>query len=148
MAGKPDHHREWADAAPCLPPSGKTSKPMYFACNSFVDSEIGRVIDAVDRLCPGNTVVIFTSDHGETLCAHGINTKGPAMYEQTTHIPLIVRDPRSRANGTVDDALISHVDLLPTMMELAWMDRPPYIEGRSFAPRLTGADDGSAAIAD
>jgi len=142
LEGKPNHHREWADAVRCLPPSGKVRRPLYFGCNSFVDSEIGRVIDAVDRLCPDNTVVLFTSDHGETLCAHGINTKGPAMYEQTTHIPLIIRDPRSPAGGTVDDALISHVDLVPTMMELAGMDRPPYLEGRSFAARLTGGDDG------
>ncbi|MCD6365123.1 MAG: sulfatase-like hydrolase/transferase, partial [Planctomycetes bacterium] len=123
-------------------PSGKIVKPMYFGCNSFIDSEIGRVIDAAERLSPNDTWIIYTSDHGDMFSAHGLNTKGPCMYEEITHIPLIIRSPGGTPGGTVDDALVSHIDLLPTMLELAGMDIPPYLDGRSLAPRLAGRDDG------
>ena len=141
LADKPSHHREWAEAANCRVPGGKIQNPLYLGCNSFVDSEIGRVVDAVDKYCPDNTWIIFTSDHGDMMGAHALNAKGPAMYEEITHIPLIIQKPGKQDAGTVDHALVSHIDLLPTMLELSGMDVPDILDGRSLCPRLNGEDD-------
>ncbi|MCF6176993.1 MAG: sulfatase-like hydrolase/transferase [Victivallaceae bacterium] len=143
LANKPDHHREWAAACPARVPSGKHIMPNYFGCNSFIDNEIGRVIDAVKEYTPENTWIIYTSDHGDPFCSHGMNTKGPTMYEEITHIPLIIRKPEGTDQGQVDNALVSHLDLLPGMLELAGLDIPPFLDGRSIAPRLIGQYDGS-----
>jgi len=74
-----------------------------FACNSYIDREIGRVIDTVDRLCPDDTVIIYTSDHGGHMRSHSLTQKGPAMYDETTRIPFIVRGP-GVATGSPDDS--------------------------------------------
>lgn len=142
---KPEHQREWAAAA-ALPPSDGTARhPLYFGCNSFVDSEIGRVLDAADRLAQEDTYVIFTSDHGEMLTAHRLTGKGAAMYEEITHMPLIVRGPGVEA-GASSSTLVSHVDLLPTLLELAGLGVSPILEGRSILPLLSGAEEDRAVV--
>jgi uncharacterized sulfatase len=141
LEDKPSHQREWAAADNVHLESGCLRFPMYFGCNSFVDSEIGRVIDAVHALAPENMTIIFTSDHGDMLGAHGLTGKGPAMYEEIAHIPLIVEQPDSVGSGTINSTLVSHIDLLPTMLELAGLDVPPIMEGRSIVPLLRGKED-------
>ncbi len=146
LADKPAHQREWAASANARAPQGTVRHPLYFGCNSFVDSEIGRVIDAVHRHAPENTYLIFTSDHGDMLGAHGLTGKGPAMYEEITRIPLIVEQPGGRGAGTVNRTLVSHVDLLPTMLELAGLDCPPILEGSSLASQLEGREEPDKAV--
>jgi uncharacterized sulfatase len=114
---------------------------MYFGCNSFVDAEIGRVVDAVDRLAPQETYLIFTSDHGEQLGAHGLHSKGATVYEENANVPLIVRLPGRARAGTRLDTLVSHVDVLPTMLDLAGLPVPPALEGGSLAPLLRGGPE-------
>ncbi|MBN1811883.1 MAG: sulfatase-like hydrolase/transferase [Anaerolineae bacterium] len=140
LESKPAHQREWAEADDVHLENGCLHFPMYFGCNSFVDSEIGRVIDAVYALAPENTTIIFTSDHGDMLGAHRLRSKGPVMYEEITHIPLIIEGPAGIGAGTVNSTLVSHVDLLPTMLELANLDAPPILEGQSIAPLLQGKE--------
>jgi uncharacterized sulfatase len=140
LEDKPAHQREWAAADDVHLENGCIRAPMYLGCNSFVDSEIGRVIDAVHALAPENTVIIFTSDHGDMLGAHGLTGKGPAMYEGITHIPLIIEQPDSIGSGTINPKLVSHIDLLPTMLELAGLDVPPIMEGQSIVPLLRGKE--------
>jgi len=86
-----------------------------FGCNSYIDREIGRVIDAVERTCGDDTMIIYTSDHGD--------------------IPLIIRAPGG-PRGAVSDSVVSHVDILPTMLDLAGCDCPPSLQGVSLAPVL------------
>lgn len=138
LAGKPAHHRAWARDDKVALSDGKVSHPMYFGCNSYVDAQIGRVLAAVDRYAAKDTYVIFTSDHGDLLGAHRMKSKGPNMYEEITRIPLLIRQPRGVRAGVVDDALVSHIDLLPTMLELAGLEAPPVLVGRSLAGRLAG----------
>jgi len=138
LADKPAHHRAWAAACGKTQTEGKVRKAMYFGCQSFVDNEIGRVIGAVDRFARDDTVVIFTSDHGTMMGAHGITNKGPVMYEEITRIPLVVRMPGGEGPGRVDGTLASHVDLLPTMLELAGEGVPDLLSGESLAPVLRG----------
>ena len=136
LKNKPDHHHMWAadDRVDC--PDGTISAPLLFGCNSFVDAEIGSVVDAVRRLAPEETWIIYTSDHGDMLGAHGMMGKGPNMYEQITHIPLMIRPPGRQHVGHVDGSLVGHVDLLPTMLELAGAQAPPALVGKSLVPRL------------
>lgn len=82
LADKPEHHKAWSDTIANKPlhKNGKVKKPLYFACNAFVDHEIGRVIDAIDESARDNTVIIFTSDHGTMMGAHQLTQKGPLIY--------------------------------------------------------------------
>jgi uncharacterized sulfatase len=110
-------------------------KRKFYGCNSYIDREIGRVIDAVDRVCRDNTMIIYTADHGDMGGAQGQLFKGPFMYENTCNIPFIVRLPNG-PSGVVSHSLISHLDILPTMMELAGMEIPSRLHGVSIAPIL------------
>ena len=156
LANKPRYQQQWAAdrAATRSSPerSGYATHPLYFGCNSYVDSEIGRVIDAVDRYAPENTWIIYTSDHGEMLGAHGLHAKAAAIYEEIAHIPLIVRPPRSASGSSVLGAgsrvqtLASHIDVLPTMLDLAGLPIPPVFEGESLVPFLQGREDAQRGV--
>jgi uncharacterized sulfatase len=117
---------------------GRLHYPPYFASNEYVDAEIGSVIDAVDRYAPDNTWIIYTSDHGDYLGAHGMSGKGLVMYDEAARIPLIVRPPRNidAPRGVVDQTLASHVDILPTMLDLAGMEVYPIFAGQSLRANL------------
>jgi len=152
LEGKPAHHREWAEALAGYSKfgvrleNGCMRHPMYFGCNSFVDHEIGRVIDAAHAYAPDNTYIIFTSDHGSMLYAHQLWSKGPAMYEEITRIPLIIEEPGGAVAVMVNSTLVSRIDLLPTMLELAGLDVPPILEGQSLVPLLGGGEDAEKSI--
>ena len=146
LENKPAHHREWADADGVHLEDGRQRHPLYFGCNSFVDSEIGRAIDAAHAYAPENTYIIFTSDHGDMLGAHRLKGKGPAMYEEIAHIPLILEQPGGVGAGTANSTLVSHIDLLPTMLELAGLAVPPILEGQRIVPLLQGAEDPEKSI--
>lgn len=107
----------------------------FFGCNSYIDREIGRVVEAVEELHGDDTVIIYTSDHGDQRGAHGLWSKGPMMYEETCNIPFIVRMPDG-PRGAVSRALVSHVDAIPTLLDLAGIDAPEVLHGASFAPVL------------
>jgi uncharacterized sulfatase len=91
----------------------------YYDCNSYVDFEIGRVIEAVDDHCPEDTVIIFTSDHGDHLGAFGLCAKGPTMYDHTIAVPLIMRAPGLSEHGRRIRTLVSSLDLWWTILDLA-----------------------------
>jgi uncharacterized sulfatase len=111
------------------------NKTRHFGCNSYIDREIGRVIDAVERLHGDDTVIIYTSDHGDMMGAHGLRGKGPMMYEETTNVPFIARIPDG-PSGAVSEAVVSHLDLLPTMLDFAGIEIPESLHGVSLAPVL------------
>jgi uncharacterized sulfatase len=145
---KPRYLQQWAAHRPVRERTGYATHPLYFGCNSYVDSEIGRVLDAVDRYAPEHTWVIYTSDHGEMLGAHGLHAKAAAVYEEIAHIPLLVRPPRPAASragvlaaGSRVRTLASHIDVLPTMLDLAGLPIPPVFEGESLVPVLRGKED-------
>ncbi len=110
------------------------SGPMmrkWYGCNSYIDREIGRVVDAVDRLHADDTMVIYTTDHGGQARSHGLMSKGPMMYEESCNIPFIARVPGG-ARGAVSRSLISHVDVLPTLLDYAGFERPEVLNGTSL----------------
>ncbi len=104
----------------------------YYAATSYTDAQIGKVLDALDRLeLADNTIVALWGDHGWHLGDHGMWCKH-TNYEQAARIPVIVAAPDgARATGTA--AMIETVDLYPTLCELADLPPPPNLDGRSFA---------------
>lgn len=130
LRDKPEHHRVWAGGkgADKRPP---VRAPALLGCNSFIDSEIGRVMEAVNRLAP-DALVIFTSDHGDSLGAHGIWNKGPAMYDEITRIPFLVRWPGAAPANAVCPHPVSHIDVVPTILESFGLPAPVSLEGRSM----------------
>jgi uncharacterized sulfatase len=108
---------------------GRYHHPLYFACNDFVDDQIGRVINALTPQQRENTWVIYTSDHGEMMGAHKLISKGAAMYDDITRIPLIMRPPQENLRRSTP---VSHIDLLPTMMALAGIDKPDILPGENI----------------
>ena len=113
----------------------------YYDCNSYVDYEIGRVIDAVRSHLSGDTYIIYSSDHGDHLGAFGLNPKGPTMYDQTTAVPLIVTGQEIEKRGCRVEDLITSVDIPATILDLAGVEFPadPGYVGRSLRPLLRGA---------
>jgi iduronate 2-sulfatase len=114
-----------------VPESGLVDEPLarqlihgYYASASYVDAQIGRVLDEVDRLgLFENTIVVLWGDHGFHLGDHGFWTKH-TNYEQATRIPLIVVAPGVTQPGTVSSQPVESVDLYPTLADLAGLPRP------------------------
>jgi uncharacterized sulfatase len=108
----------------------------YYACISCMDSQVGVILDAVDRLgLADDTVVVFLSDHGFHLGDHGGLWHKDALFEQTTRVPLIVAAP-GRRNGARSSSLVELIDLYPTLASLAGLPTPAGAEGRDFTPLL------------
>jgi arylsulfatase A-like enzyme len=115
----------------------------YWATVSFLDAEIGRILDALkDSGFHDNTIVVVTADHGDMLGGHGLAAKGVATsYEEVYNIPLLVRAP-GFARGREDaDHLVSLVDLAPTLLDLCGASPLPDPHGRSLRPVLDGSAD-------
>lgn len=115
------------------------SYARWIGCNNYIDREIGRVLDAVDRLYGDDTVVIYTADHGEQFGSHGLEGKGPMMYEESCNIPFVVRVPGG-PSGIVSDALVSHIDVLPTVLDFMGIDRPELLHGVSLRSVLNQSE--------
>jgi arylsulfatase A-like enzyme len=124
----------------------------YFAFETFIDAEIGRLLAVVDGLgLRDDTVVVHLADHGDMTGSHGGQfNKGPLLYDEVVRIPLIVRDPRSHATGVCRMPVGSHA-LMPTVLELAAVPPPPGLHVQSLAPALAdpaGVSTDGAAFAE
>jgi len=136
LENKPSYQAYWGKTVK----AGKGRKvPLYLGCNSFIDSEIGRIVDKVHELLP-DAVILFTSDHGEALGAHGLNHKGPAVYDEITRVPLIISGPGFQ-RGTVAERTVSHADLPATVMDCMGLKIPKIFSGRSLAGMLKDGED-------
>ncbi len=111
----------------------------YWAMVDLIDDQVGRLLAALDATGQrDNTLVLFMTDHGEMLGDHGIYLKGPYFYEPMVHLPLIVSWPRAVPAGRRSQALVELVDLAPTLLDAAGIERWPGMQGRSLWPLLTG----------
>ena len=118
------------------PQQVKEAIAAYYACVSFVDDNIGMVLDELEKQgLADNTIVFIMGDHGFHLGDHGFWSKY-SMLESTRRAPLWVRVPGGPANGQVCREFVEFVDLMPTVGELVGLDLPSNLEGLSFAPLL------------
>ena len=117
----------------------RTLQAAYYAMIKLVDDQVGRMLDALEECGQRhNTVVIFTSDHGEMLGDHGLIQKGCRFYEGLVRVPLICSWPGAWAQGLRSGALVELLDQAPTLMELAGLEVPEHMQGRSLLPLLKG----------
>ncbi len=137
LSGKPMHHRLWSKAMG-YPKSedGKYRHPLYFACNDFVDDEIGRVLDNLSIKDAQNTWIIYTSDHGEMMGAHRLISKGANAYDDIARIPLIIKPPQGQDIQKKIHTPVSHIDLVPTFLDIASIEVPDILQGESLLPML------------
>ena len=104
---------------------------------THVDRCIGRILDHVEsRGLLDNTLVIFTTDHGELMGDHGLVLKGPFFYQSLLNVPLIIQLPGAKPG--VRSELVAHVDLVPTVLGVLGLKTPDYLPGRSLAGHLDG----------
>lgn len=113
-------------------------KAAYYGMVSQLDWQLGLILDTVRELgLEDNTVVVFTSDHGEFLGDHGIPAKAPFLLDCMLHVPCLICVPGGRS-GTAPDDLFESVDLFPTLAHLAGLDTPEWVQGRDLVPLITG----------
>lgn len=118
----------------------KTLIGAYYAMIRLIDDQVGRMLEALEESGQlANTLVIFMSDHGEMLGDHGLIQKGCRFYEGLVRVPLILSWPGQIAAGVTLDGLVELMDLAPTLLELAGVDVPDHMQGRSLLPLLAGA---------
>jgi iduronate 2-sulfatase len=108
----------------------------YYACTSFMDEQLGQVLDALERFgLRTNTIIVLWGDHGWHLGEKGMWAKG-TLFEPSAHAPLIVVDPRKKTAGRASARTVEFVDVYPTLVELCGTKMPPGLEGRSLVPLL------------
>lgn len=108
----------------------------YYASISFMDAQVGRVLDALDRLgLADSTIIVFTSDHGYHMGEHGLWQK-MSLFEQSARVPLLIVAPNVSQRGTVVETPVGLIDVFPTLTELCGLESPPNIQGQSLVPML------------
>lgn len=110
----------------------------YFANVTGVDREFGRLLDELKRLgLDDNTIVVFTSDHGETMCSQGTDDPKNSIYTESFNVPFMIRYP-DKIRPRVDSTLLSTIDIMPTLLSMAGLEAkiPESAEGRDLSPVL------------
>lgn len=108
----------------------------YYATISHLDDQVGRLVSRLEtsRLAE-DTVIIFLSDNGYHLGNHGLGNK-ITMHEESVRVPMFITGPRFGYPGMKSDALVSSLDVYPTVLELAGIEPPPHLMGRSLVPLI------------
>jgi iduronate 2-sulfatase len=133
--GELRQYKDMPERGPLTPEQTRTLIHGYYAATSYVDAQVGRVLDALDATgFAQNTIVVLWGDHGWHLGDHGQWCKH-TNYEQAARIPVIVAAPGAKA-GVKTGALIESVDIYPTLAALAGLPAPIGLDGRSFVPTL------------
>jgi len=125
----------WAEWAPVV--------SRYLGEISLMDAQIGRILDVLDRLgLADDTLVIYTTDHGDMCGGHGMIDKHCIMYDDVVRVPLIMRWPGRISPASESDAFVAHaIDLAATFCEVAGVRVPETFRGQSLVPLMSGQGD-------
>jgi arylsulfatase len=111
----------------------------YFALISMVDEEVGRILKSLEQNgLSDDTIVIFSSDHGDFAGNYGQLGKNLPAYEQIIKIPFIYHDPYNPCHGRFVEGMFQNVDLFPSILDRLALPIPPTVQGVSFLPSLQG----------
>lgn len=123
----------------------KKAIQAYYASISFMDAQVGRLLDAVERLgLADETIVVFFSDHGFHMGEHEMWQK-TTLFENSARVPLVIYAPGAEANGRATRGLAELVDVYPTLADLCDLPPPEHLAGTSLAPIL---DNATASVRD
>jgi len=122
----------------------RTARHAYYGMTSYIDDKLGRIVQTLEETgLRDDTIIIFTADHGEMLGERGMWYK-QAMFENSSRVPLVVVNPHGSSRPR-SSALVSLVDLLPTMMDIAgdepFVDSPGKLDGNSLIPLMQPGKD-------
>jgi iduronate 2-sulfatase len=127
-------------SGPLGPELSRTLKHAYLASTSYVDAQIGLLVEALEEAgIRDNTIIIVWGDHGWHLGDMGVWGKA-TNYEIATRVPLMISVPGMKTRGAKTDALVELVDIFPTLCELADVPLPEHLEGHSFVKLLDKPD--------
>jgi len=108
----------------------------YYACTSFTDAQVGKVLDAMDRLdLWKDTLVVLMGDHGYNLGEHGWWNKA-VLYDHSCRVPLMIYAPGETAEGNTSKSIVESLDIFPTITDICDLTSPGNLEGLSFRPLL------------
>lgn len=107
-----------------------------------MDAEIGRLLERLRALGLGEeTLIVFTSDHGEEFLEHGRTFHGQSAYGELNRVPLVLWGPGRAPAGARLEQTVETIDIMPTLLEISQLRPPPEIQGRSLVPLLAGKKD-------
>lgn len=112
--------------------------PYYFASVTGVDREIGRILQALkEQSLEENTIIVFTSDHGETMCSQNTTDPKNSPYSESMNVPMLIKYPK-QLTPRIDTTLLSTADICPTLLGLAGLSAkiPSTVQGYNYAPHL------------
>jgi uncharacterized sulfatase len=114
----------------------REAKRAYYAAISFADAQVGRLLDAIDRLkLSENTIIVFWSDHGYLTGEHGLWMK-QSLFEESARVPMVIADPRQKTKGQSTGRTVELVDLYPTLADLAGFKVPENLQGSTLRDLL------------
>lgn len=132
--------RDMPNEGPVSDEKAREVKHAYFACVSYVDAQVGRLLDTLEQLgVADRTVVLLWSDHGYQLGEHGMWCKH-TNFETSTRTPMILSVPDQKSVGTRTDALVELVDVYPTLADVCGLPLPEHLEGTTMVPLLAAAN--------
>lgn len=130
-----------------VPGAGRKEIAAYYAAVTAVDDQIGRLLQALNATGrEDETIVIVTSDHGDMLGSHGLRLKRKP-HEESIHVPGIIRYPSKIKAGMKTDAILSHVDLAPSLLALCGLPVPKDMQGTDQSAVMTGTAERATNLA-
>ncbi len=111
---------------------------VYYAMTLFIDDEFGKLMDLLDRRgLTENTIVVLTADHGDFAAEHHLIIKTGSLLDSMVHIPMLISWPGRIREGHREEALVSHVDIMPTLLGLCGLAQPSKVQGRRLPLKST-----------